>query len=111
VGVARWQLDPVLLLGLFVGMDRRSSLLSRLGQAQSKILSLEEHIREREKQLRSVVGRFERSDSRSLVTGGRLRRAGLSHNLLRTMSQEEDEQEESEEEGGSVKQMWREGAV
>ena len=80
---------------------RRSSLLFHLGQAHSKISSLEDYIREREKQFRSVVGRFERTDSRSLMGGGggRLRRVGLSHNLLhmRTTSQEEEEQEESEE--------------
>ena len=75
---------------------RRSSLLFHLGQAHSKISSLEDYIREREKQFRTVVNRFERSDSRSVVGGGsRLRRVGLSHNLLhRTLSQEEDEQEE-----------------
>lgn len=78
-------------------MDHRPSLLFHLGQAQSKISSLEEYIREREKQIRSAVNRFERSESRSMVAGGRLRRAGLSHNLLhmRTMSQEEEELEES----------------
>lgn len=73
---------------------RRSSLLL---QAHSKISSLEEYIRERERQFRSAVSRFERSDSRSLMAGSRLRRVGLSHNLLsmRTMSQEEEELEES----------------
>ena len=78
---------------------RRSSLIFRLGQAHSKISSLEDYIREREKQFRSVVTRFERSDSRSHVTGSRLRRVGLSHNMLqmRTASQEEEEQEESKD--------------
>ncbi len=77
--------------------QRRSSLLFHLGQAHSKITSLEDYIREREKQFRSVVTRFERSDSRSQVGGGsRLRRVGLSHNLLHMRSQEEEEQEECE---------------
>ena len=88
-----------------VDMDRRSSLQFHLGQAQSKISSLEEYIRDREKQIRSAVNRFERSESRNMVADGR-RRAGLSHNLLhmRTMSQEEEEQEE----GGSRRERERE---
>lgn len=83
--------------------QRRSSLLFHLGQAHSKISSLEDYIREREKQLRSAVHRFERTDSRSLMAsaaaGSRLRRVGLSHNLLHmrgTMSQEEEEEVEGE---------------
>ena len=92
--------------------ERRSSLLFYLGQAQSKISSLEDYIREREKQYRSVVNRFERSDSRnmavhaaaasSVVVGGgggaRLRRVGLSHNLLqmRTISTSMEDEEQDE---------------
>ena len=85
--------------------QRRSSLLFHLGQAHSKISSLEDYIRDREKQLRSAVHRFERTDSRNLMAsaataaGSRLRRVGLSHNLLHmrgTMSQEEEEVEEGE---------------
>lgn len=79
---------------------RRSSLLSHLNQANSKISSLEDYIREREKQFHSMVSRLERTDSNRSMTGGvsRLRRAGLSHNLYgRTLSMEEEEQEEGEE--------------
>ena len=88
--------------------QRRSSLMFHLGQAHSKITSLEDYIREREKQFRSAVHRFERTDSRSMMGGGggRLRRVGLSHNLLhmRTSSQEEEEQEEGE--GGGWEGWW-----
>ena len=89
--------------------QRRSSLLFHLGQAHSKITSLEDYIREREKQFRSVVTRFERSDSRSMVAGGRLRRVGLSHNLLHmrtSTSQEEEEQEECESGHGYYTMVW-----
>ena len=83
-----------------VSHGRHSSLLFHLGQAHSKISSLEDYIRDRERQFRSVVSRFERSESRSHVAGSRLRRVCLSHNLLHMMrsvnSQEEEEQEESE---------------
>ena len=80
----------------------RSSLLFHLGQAHSKISSLEDYIRYRERQFRSVVGQFEWSDSNaSSVAGGgaRLRRVGLSHNLLHLHSvghEEEEGQDESE---------------
>ena len=78
--------------------QRRSSLLFHLGKAHSKISSLEDYIRDREKQFRSMVGRFECNDSSNVVGGGR-RRVGLSHNLFRihsrSMSHEEEEEEES----------------
>lgn len=78
---------------------RRSSLLFHLGQAHTKISSLEDYIREREKQFRTIVHRFERSDSRSLMGGGRLRRVGLSHNLLHMRTTSQEEEEEGQEEG------------
>lgn len=80
---------------------RRSSLLFHLGQAHSKISSLEDYIRERERQFRSMAGQFERSDSRSLGVGGaRLRRVGLSHNLLHLRSVLAEEQDEEDSEDG-----------
>ena len=74
---------------------RRSSLLSQLEIAQSKLATLEDFIKEREKQFRSAVTRLERHDSRPI--GPRSRRVGLSHNLwssMRSMSSEEGEEEQ-----------------
>ena len=72
---------------------RGSALLSQLGLAKQKISTLEEFIRDREKQLQVAVSRMrvERHDSRP----HRLRRAGRSNDaLLRMRSGSRDEPEE-----------------
>ncbi len=74
---------------------RDSALLTQLGRAQQKITTLEEFIREREKQLHSTVSRLrlERRDSRAF----RLRRVGRSNDiLLRMRSVSRDEPEEAD---------------
>ena len=72
---------------------RRSSLLFELNRAQSKITTLEEFIRDRERQFHATVVRLEHQDSHPAASTRR-RRAGLSHDLLRTRSMSRDEQEE-----------------
>ena len=71
---------------------RASLLLNQLGRAQRKISTLEEFIRERERQLHSAVsrGRLDRRDSRPL---NRIRRVGLSSDLLRMRSVSRDEED------------------
>jgi len=84
------------------GGHRRSSLLFHLSQAHSKISCLEDYIRDREKQIRSVMGTYQRSESRTAGMGGvRLRRVGLSHNILHLRSiVTEESLEESDDDGG-----------
>ncbi len=78
-----------------LGLRRDSALLTQLERAQQKISTLEEFIRDREKQLHSTVSRLrlEGRDSR----GYRLRRVGRSHDiLLRMRSASRDEPEEAD---------------
>ena len=66
---------------------RRSSLVRELSRAQGKIATLEEFIRDRERQFHSAVIRMERRDSlQGTGVGTRVRRAGLSHDMLRLRS-------------------------
>ena len=71
---------------------RRSSLLSELSRAQDKIFTLEEFIRDRERQFHAAFVRLERRDS---LQGAsiRTRRPGLSHDLLRIRSVSREEHE------------------
>lgn len=77
-----------------------------LSQAHSKIVCLEEYIRDRERQFRSVVGSYQRSESRSVGMGGgvRLRRVGLSHNLLHLRSMLADGAVDESEENGTLRE-------
>lgn len=77
---------------------RRSSLLSQLGRAQTKISALEEFIRDRERQFHTAVTRLE---SRPQPGGGTTRRrVGLSHDLLRMRSLSSSSTEEHRDESG-----------
>ena len=81
------------------GMERRrSSILSQLGRAQTKISTLEEFIRDRERQFHLAVTRLERTDSRG--GAGRLRRVGLSHDLLRMHSLNSTDDNSGDEDSG-----------
>ena len=74
---------------------RRSSLLVELGRAHGKITTLEEFIRDRERQFRATVVRLEHQDSiQTQSTGMRTRRPGLSHDMLRVRSISREEEEE-----------------
>ena len=76
---------------------RRSSLLCELSRAQGKIATLEEFIRDRERQFHSAVVRLERRNSlQGAGVSTRVRRAGLSHDMLRirSMSMSSEEQED-----------------
>ena len=75
---------------------RRSSLVRELSRAQGKIASLEEFIRDRERQFHSAVVRMERRDSLQGAAGAgtRVRRAGLSHDMLRLRSMSSEEPED-----------------
>ena len=90
------------------GGHRKSSLLYHLSQAHTKISCLEDYIRDREKQIRSMVGNYQRSESRVAGMGGvRLRRVGLSHNLLHLRSvMTEESQDESDNDGGLESGWW-----
>ncbi len=90
------------------GGQRRSSLLFHLNQAHTKISCLEDYIRDRERQFRSLVGNYQRSESRSVGTAGvRLRRVGLSHNLLNLRSVlAEDAETHGGDEDGTC-QVWK----
>jgi hypothetical protein len=72
---------------------RRSSLVRELSRAQGKIATLEEFIRDRERQF---LVRMERSwDSlQGTGIGTRVRRAGLSHDMLRLRSMSSEEHED-----------------
>ena len=72
---------------------RRSSLLCELGRAQNKISTLEEFIRDRERQFHAAIVRLEHQDSLR-GAGMRARRPGLSHDMLRTRSVSCEEREE-----------------
>lgn len=72
---------------------RRSSLLLELGRAQSKIATLEDFIRDRERQFRATVVNLERQDSLQSAMM-RTRRAGLSHDMFRIRSMSHEEQDE-----------------
>lgn len=79
---------------------RGSDILSQLGTAQRKIATLEDFIRDRERQLHAAVSRsrLDRRDSysRPLARGdsrfARVRRVGLSSDLLRMHSASRDEE-------------------
>ena len=74
---------------------RRSSLVRELSRAQGKIATLEEFIRDRERQFHSAVIRMERRDSlQGTGVGTRARRAGLSHDMLRLRSMSSEEHED-----------------
>ena len=83
---------------------RRSSLLSELGRAQNKIASLEEFIRDRERQFHTAVVRLERQDS---LRGAsmRERRPGLSQDMLRTRNLSCEEREEIPGKDVNIKQF------
>ena len=71
---------------------RRSSLVRELSRAQGKIATLEEFIRDRERQFHSAVVR--RNSLQGTVVGSRVRRAGLSHDMLRLRSMSSEEHED-----------------
>ncbi len=74
---------------------RRSSLVRELSRAQGKIATLEEFIRDRERQFHSAMVRMERRDSlQGAGIGTRVRRAGLSHDMLRLRSMSSEEHED-----------------
>ena len=74
---------------------RRSSLLCELSRAQGKIATLEEFIRDRERQFHSAVVRMERRNSlQGTSVSTRVRRAGLSHDMLRIRSMSREEHED-----------------
>ena len=75
---------------------RRSSLVRELSRVQGKIATLEEFIRDRERQFHSAVVRMERRNSLQGIGVGssRVRRAGLSHDMLRLRSMSSEEHED-----------------
>ena len=70
-------------------------MVRELSRAQGKIATLEEFIRDRERQFHSAVVRMERRDSfQGTGIGTRVRRAGLSHDMLRLRSMSSEEHED-----------------
>ncbi len=84
------------------GERRRSSLLSQLGRAQSKIIALEEFVRDRERQFHTAVTQLERNESVPRQPATR-RRVGLTQELLRMHSIASTEEDAScENEKGTL---------
>ena len=77
---------------------RGSTLLNELNRAEAKIETLEDFIRERERQLHVAVSRLQVRDRRSRYASRR-RRAGITSDVLRmrTASQESIELEDGKE--------------